>query len=519
MQGRGGLWGLLVLIPCYWLAWMSPAIGIYHDDSIYLTTARALAEGRGYRIESVPKSVAQTKYPVLYPAVLALGWKVAPEFPGNVWIFKGISLAWLGLWLGLAWWLLRRLSGSEGVAAAVVVAVAASPQVVFLSTAVLSETMFAALATATLCCLCRYQEKPGWRWAAASAVLAAMAYHTRSIGICLMGAGAVAVLWQRRWREAALYTALAGGLSAPWLLWQYANREARGYLSYANYYTGYNAFTNFGWAEKVEIVGKNFFFLLASPEILFGLPFGIWVGAALGCLALPFWVRGLGHRETPRGVALWGAFSLLVILFWAWPPPRFVVPMLPFFLYFVWRGAPGRGRGVLVALFWLAAGMGAVASYRHSGHARESGMWLPGNYPLASWREYEAQLDWLRREAPVDAVIQSNVDPTVFLFTGRRAIRGSEGNASLKMYVSKPEPLGSAEDFRANLLRQGVSYVVLTPWNWFIENPFLDTLVEECRKRHPQEFTLVHQGKQAGFVIYRFQAGGMGKIPAWNPTN
>ena len=56
-----------ILLPAYWLAFRAPAVGIFHDDGIYLVTAKALAEGKGYRIISLPAELPQTKYPILFP--------------------------------------------------------------------------------------------------------------------------------------------------------------------------------------------------------------------------------------------------------------------------------------------------------------------------------------------------------------------------------------------------------------------------------------------------------------------
>ncbi|HXG23798.1 MAG TPA: hypothetical protein VNJ09_04520, partial [Chthonomonadales bacterium] len=76
----------------------SGGISYYHDDSIYIITGRSLAEGRGYRIESIPGSPPQTKYPVLYPALLALLWKIDPEYPANLALFRlANTLIWLGV--------------------------------------------------------------------------------------------------------------------------------------------------------------------------------------------------------------------------------------------------------------------------------------------------------------------------------------------------------------------------------------------------------------------------------------
>src|SRR5579862_1792772 len=89
---------LAALAPSAYLAWTlrtMPHLGFYHDDSIYWVSARSLATGDGYRIQSLPAQPYQTKYPPLYPALLAGIWKINPRFPAN------LPLATLFSWLML----------------------------------------------------------------------------------------------------------------------------------------------------------------------------------------------------------------------------------------------------------------------------------------------------------------------------------------------------------------------------------------------------------------------------------
>lgn len=71
---------------------MVGAVGGYHDDGIYLSTARALAEGRGYRLVNLPGEPPQTKYPILYPAALAAVWRLAPSLPEGTWLMQLLTL-------------------------------------------------------------------------------------------------------------------------------------------------------------------------------------------------------------------------------------------------------------------------------------------------------------------------------------------------------------------------------------------------------------------------------------------
>src|SRR5271165_5679341 len=103
---------LAALAPSAYLAFelrAMPHLGYYHDDSIYWTSAKSLAEGRGYRIASLPGEPYQTKYTPVYPAVLALVWKVNPSFPSN--LPAATLLAWslFPPYLAMVWLILPRL--------------------------------------------------------------------------------------------------------------------------------------------------------------------------------------------------------------------------------------------------------------------------------------------------------------------------------------------------------------------------------------------------------------------------
>ena len=47
-----------------------PEFGYLHDDGLQYLTAKSLAQGNGYRIQSLPENPAETKYPPLFPLVL-----------------------------------------------------------------------------------------------------------------------------------------------------------------------------------------------------------------------------------------------------------------------------------------------------------------------------------------------------------------------------------------------------------------------------------------------------------------
>jgi hypothetical protein len=287
--------GLVVaaLIFAYAVALTAPAIGVFHDDGVYLVTAKALATGRGYNIVSLPRATPETKYPILFPALLAAVWKIAPRFPGNVMWLKCVPLLAGIIWLGLSFCMLKRETGSGGVARILVLLAALSPWMLFLSTALLSETVFAAFTTAAVIAVER--ACTGRRvglLVLGAAVLASAAFLTRTAGVAVIAAGALTLGCREGVRRSALYLVVCAALCAPWLGWQSAQKPAVAGVSafdtVRNYET-WNVIGGFTWRQKPVIVGVNLASFLVAPGILMGFPArnaGALAAIVLGLLAL-----------------------------------------------------------------------------------------------------------------------------------------------------------------------------------------------------------------------------------------
>ena len=63
--------GLLIAIAAF--AAVNPRIlGLFHDGAVYAVAAKALADGDGYRIVSLPSGPARTEYTFVYSALRSL---------------------------------------------------------------------------------------------------------------------------------------------------------------------------------------------------------------------------------------------------------------------------------------------------------------------------------------------------------------------------------------------------------------------------------------------------------------
>ena len=101
-------------------------VGVFHDDAMYVILAKSLATGQGYRYLNLPGAPVATHFPPGYPALLSLVWRLAPDFPANVALFKLLNAAFLCASAMLVAQLVRERMGSERWAAGVGVVSAVS---------------------------------------------------------------------------------------------------------------------------------------------------------------------------------------------------------------------------------------------------------------------------------------------------------------------------------------------------------------------------------------------------------
>lgn len=504
---------LAVIVPAYWIAIHAPAVGMFHDDGVYLVTAKALATGHGYRIISLPDEIPQTKYPILFPLVLSLVWRLAPGFPENALLLKLVPLIFAVVWFWLAFLLIRREARRE-VAAICVTLTAALTWSVYLSTSLLSETMFAALCTGCLLNLRGYETdiRSDRRWIMA-AMLAGLACLTRTAGVCVVAAGVVCLLRQRRPGRAAGFLAITAAVCAPWIWWVLMQHplQTDAYYSAANY-GSWNIFSSyFPKNHKIAVVLLNGLSLLGAP---LGLTSVAWNGLLEVLSAAVVLFFGLPRLETLTVTDIFLGIYVAMMLAWAWPPHRFVVVVYPLILLLVWRiwhavleALPRRivaiariaGMAIMTAIFvpclWNLTGMARVT--------------LRTGAPTAevaqdSWSDTLQQMNWIRDRTPPDSIVLANLDPIFYLYTGRKAVRGFQFDPYGLFYTTgaNGHPLGTLADLSETIIRDRVTHLVRAPNSSYAQGPYLDRLILDLAASEPDKIRLVMQGTDARFQIY-----------------
>ncbi len=434
---------LLALAPSAYLAFSlrsMPHLGFYHDDAIYWTSARGLAQGDGYRILSLPESPYQTKYPPLYPALLAGIWKLNPNFPAN--LPAATLFAWLlfPVYLLAVWLFLRQCSFEQSRAMVLLLAATLSPVAVVFSFSLMPELLFTAMLLASVLLAERAlaNDASGWLPLLAG-ICGALAYLTKSSAAPLALTVPACFLWRRQIRSAVVF--LAAMIPAP-LAWQWwvSRHLSHSWDLVTLYYTNYFGFQiyNVSLRDLPLVVWRNLdAFLMGTGRVLtFDVPYGsihlervVAVGAIVGVVRLARRGRLVQYPLAALGM------SVLLLVWHYTPDQRFVFPLYPLLLAGLWTELENICE--MLRLSWhkparsdrtaAVAGAGVIAAFAaFVVFTTVFGLFLflPGLFEgyrddLAARRPAYA---WIAAKTPAGSSVYAYDDPTLYLYTGRKSV-------------------------------------------------------------------------------------------------
>ncbi len=309
------------LVPSGLLAWKAramPHLGYFQDDGLYWIAGKSIAEGRGYRILSLPGEPFQTKYPPLYPLVLSAVWKLRPDFPANLPLAAALNWLMLPAYLLAAWKLTREIGLEWRRRVMLLFALALSPTVVFLAANMLADLMFAALVLCALALAERVSNgRAGAMTALAAGVVGGAAFLTKTAALPLLVTVPGLLLWRGRTglRAAstrALYFAVPLlAAIVGWGYWTHGHRMASTdplVLYYTDYLGLYRH--NLAWGDLPKVIQTNCRFLLnAIGELIVFHP---GAGAAFDFLLMALGllsVSGAIRWIRTKGLSQYAAFA------------------------------------------------------------------------------------------------------------------------------------------------------------------------------------------------------------------
>ncbi len=487
-----GLLGLGVFAVALW-AQPQAFVGVFYDDGIYVTLAKALAEGEGYRYIHLPGAPPGVHFPILYPATLSLLWRLWPVFPQNVTLFQLFDSAVFGVAAFLVAFHARRW----GVArlaqyVALPVAFLAFPLLTIVGVR-FSEPLFLMLLAAAVVAADR--PEVGRTRGALAGVLAGLAALTRSIGVAAV-VGIPLALWLRRERTGALAALIAALATAlPWFIWIGGQADAVDPRIASNYGTYLAAAGQAGLIDIIRGIDLRVF----APLTRLTLPaVPVFISLPLAGLIMTsvVWGAVTVAPRVPALVTTLGVY-LAVVTVWPFAPDRFVWIVVPWMVLFAvvgsmaaWR--KGRWGRWVVGLVVVAVAIGyprreisSLVERQFTGTAE--GITQP----------FAVLVPAIQAEIDTDAVVASEDEALIYLYTGRHAVPSYLFTWSGRS--TRPLPHDTTLDFFCDA---GVTHVALS-------GPGAPgaPMVRELEQRADSTLSLLFQITN-GPSMYRFRCPG-----------
>ncbi|MEE8475514.1 MAG: hypothetical protein V3T01_09205 [Myxococcota bacterium] len=405
----------------------------------------------------IPGEPLQTKYPILYPALLAIGFLLRPDYPDNLTLLRIPGALMAAGFVVLSGLYLDRVLGGRRAWVFLAVSLAAlSPEILSLVRVIMSDLPHACISIAALLCLDlgkgatprEGRDRPRLAWAG---LLIGAAMLTRSIGLTLAIAAPLTLLFRRRFADAALVFGVAVLTALPWWIWQIGAATANGAMQTSPieaYDLNYGLWLPSDPGQLWLVARQNFF------RAIFGLTYfqfaapGQWATEAI---ATPSWRTIAFHGVCYAAAALMitgffvsarrrlqtiHVYAVLyggAVIIWPFEPYRFLVAWTPFLIYFTLTGLRSlsswlRFSGRTIHPRWLVeAPAGLLCALLFVWFIREDARILASNddrfYILRTYydRSDHAELtQWLRDHTRDGDVLASNDTADLFLAVGRQ---------------------------------------------------------------------------------------------------
>ena len=429
------------------------------DNAGYLSLAHSIVSGSGYTELWDPETPVHTKYPPVYPLVLALamllGVKSWLAFKMFSVVFTTASLAMMFDWI--------RSRHSVGLAFCACSILVFSPAILWSSNWILSDPLFLAL---TVCCFWAFErweeQRCSWSWLLLGCSSAILALFTRTAGLPIVLAVSGTLVLRKEWKVLAVFLPAVLLPSLAWLSLTQGIDTGQ-YVSEFFLIDPYNpALGEINAFEFFARVKENMskYILLYFPQGLSG-----WNELASRYLGvLLFLAASVGWLKRVRcsvGVSeLFFPVYLLLILSWpaVWSGDRFALPLYPLLLIYSGEALVGvvgtRSRSLKMATYVsvvFAFLMISVSSwYGSTGNARMCRRAISNTGVFSCYgsglQEFVSVADWLGKNIPEGSVVFTRKPRIFYVLSGVQS----------RTYPFTQDP----NKFLAEAEENGIGYVV-----------------------------------------------------------
>lgn len=340
---------VLILISILYASSLNSYLSLYGDDAVFIMLAESMLKHGSYREVGMVGEPPHTQFPFVFPIMLM---PIIAIFGINILAMK-ILVTVVAVASIFLIWLFNNKMGKSGWTAIIVALLSGlSPHTGEFTHKVMSEYPYVFFSFLAVIFLTKYQKQERWltRAGIAAAVFITIAYFTRSIGLFLFFGGLIYIFLEGiskvplrlRWKK-VLLIALVFIIAAA--AWEYRNQVVtKGknppYFNQFLMRDPYNAdLGTIGLGELLARARDNFslykqVFTVVTVNNNYTLElFNIFLPNAIFCLMLFSYIYCLIKRRTVVEY-IFPAY-MLVVYIWPWSGIRFIMPIIPFLLYYM----------------------------------------------------------------------------------------------------------------------------------------------------------------------------------------
>lgn len=472
------------------------------DNADYYLLAKAISQGDGYVSILSPDKPAVNHWPPGYPVIMAAAMKV---FGYSLTTHKVINGLFLLASSVLAFFLFRRLSGNINLSFVTSFLILLNGTMLSFSTVTMSEISFVFFTLLSIMFFLKIDlEKEFWKnqHFYFFLICSVYAYHIRTIGMALFGGIALYCLIKRYWKFMGAYLAGIILLSLPWFIRGKTTGGGNGYLRQLVMVNPYQP--EKGYLGPIELflrVVKNIERYI-SKEIPSGIlnflepdyqesaiaPVEYWFAGIIAIGLISYGLYRLNNYRSLFVSYIIGNFTILIF----WPEvffgPRFMISLIPFFIFFIVLGLYDLvNRFVTQKIFnaKLNALLLLPIVFLYIGKTKALNKEAEGVY-IPAVANYFKVAEWTKNNLPKDAVVCCRKPSLFAIYSG--------GYASY--YMNTPDE----EQFIKHLDEKGVDYIVLDNMGYTSTSKYLYPVIQN----NPLSFPVVHVVNEPETYLMRY---------------
>ncbi len=466
------------------------------DNIRYLILAQSLITGQGYRDIHFPSSPPHTTYPPGFPLLLG---PFLLLFGENYPLLNTLPLFFAIFALLIFHQILKNSKNSELATIYPLILLTSSPIFLQYSHTLLSEMPFIFFSLLAFYLFQRYEKKSSFSFLLFSFLALTFSLFIRTAGIGIFPAFFFYLLLKKRYKELFLILFIFLLFFLPYLF-----RNSRvggpGYLELFTYKNPYHPEEGrISLSDYLGRVGENFYLytFFVFPQMLFpyNLPSPLFF--LIGLTSLIFFFFGFYH-SLKRGdllFLLYLLFSLFILYSWppVWTGDRFLLPLFPFLLYYLFLGLKilfKRSPSLITLLFglillgYLVKDINTIQENLSVNLAHLRGDKYAG-YPL-DWIRYFQACEWLKENTEEEAIIASRKPEFVYFLTKRKSF----------LYKFSNEP----KDILLDLKEKGATHLLFDQFFWTNTSlRYLSPLLREFSNN----FEPLHSTDYPQMVLYK----------------